>query len=39
MLRYCDGEHEIAALSVADAEACWNRPLDLDGALVTEAGR
>ncbi len=39
LLRYCDGAHELAALSVADAEACWKRPLDLDGALVTEAGR
>ena len=38
-LRYADGDADLAQLSVADAEAAWKRPLDLDGTLTAETDR
>ena len=38
-LRFTDGDAAIAVLRVADAEASWKRPLDLDGTLTAEAAR
>ncbi|MGC6488561.1 MAG: phosphoribosylformylglycinamidine synthase subunit PurL [Planctomycetota bacterium] len=38
-LRYTNGGATLAALAVADAEAAWKRPLDLDGTLTAEAHR
>ena len=38
-LRYTAGDDELANLPVADAEAAWKRPLDLDGTLTAEATR
>lgn len=38
-LRYMAGDAVLAALDVADAEAAWKRPLDVDGTLTQEATR
>jgi phosphoribosylformylglycinamidine synthase len=38
-LRYADGDQALASLTVADAEAAWKRPLDLDGTLTAEGAR
>jgi len=38
-LRYSDGAATLATLAIADAEASWKRPLDLDGTLVKEETR
>ncbi|MEC9047331.1 MAG: phosphoribosylformylglycinamidine synthase subunit PurL [Planctomycetota bacterium] len=38
-LRYRAGDALIAQLSIAEAEAAWKRPLDVDGTLLQEAAR